>query len=791
MGTRIRDISAAPGRQVSPRYVQQHQTRLRMRQSLVARLSAEFPHEADILADLNDDETTPMRRHILVRELIAAVRAFDNVEYVKADVDESTGETALSSTDQDQPAVARAAWEKYQKITTHPEAAKLMQQIPDSAIGLLICELNYMGAAHDYGSRFQCIVRIWGDCQEHGRPIQSQIMFGMYLRALNKLGGSRQVLAEVGAQLPGDQLPRLHPAAMRQLISACFSCRQAEKAMELFRHVMSDPYYSRTHSLHIYTTVVQGAVRTNHLSNADLYIIVEELFEDLTHTKYNDNIRLGLVNELLHTARIHGNMGLLLYVFERYLAHKYPINNATLGILLKVVCSGNIDAGEVHSIYRNIVADQATRLQMTGHVFATFIGVFVRLQRPDCALVVVQDMRAHPNAQRAARYLEPLFGCFAESGMGQPALELFHSLVEQDKLEPTWRIYFDVVKALSRGSQRIESGSGLHSEADALLATLVESGAAADTSRMLGAFSELCSRNLQSPLSLAALFIKAHQIIGTYVLRLSNQYDFTQITVGIRSHDELAQFVARLDHAVAELFALKYSQVPQDLFVHAICVFVLAQDQAQAQRIYDHMTQHRQLTPTWQTFNVLSRAFARGLGAPAAMDVFREMQTNGMRLRNVTAAMLIHGLLDADRPHEALEVYAYLVGRPTPVVSAPGFREFTVTTSCDVYTYALLIEGLVQAAMHREAVVVFEDAFSVLSWVPRQLLETFVRALENAGRADFALACLMRYRKRVEESQPVSSRDPVGESVSEPAPDLLSPSHFGYLLGKVSKRPAS
>ncbi|KAJ2890042.1 hypothetical protein GGI21_006328, partial [Coemansia aciculifera] len=145
-------------------------------------------------------------------------------------------------------------------------------------------------------------------------------------------------------------------------------------------------------------------------------------------------------------------------------------------------------------------------------------------------------------------------------------------------------------------------------------------------------------------------------------------------------------------------------------------------------------------------------------------------------------------------PQEAINVYAHLVGRPAPLLASATFKDFVSCAPVDAYTFALLVSGLVDAGLLKEAVIVFEDAFTILQFVPRQLLETLVGKLEDKSMLDFAQICLKRYSRRVEDSQPAHLRataaaesDDLSVSVPEAAPARLPLSYFGYLMsGKTA-----
>ncbi|KAJ2569830.1 hypothetical protein GGH95_004260 [Coemansia sp. RSA 1836] len=223
----------------------------------------------------------------------------------------------------------------------------------------------------------------------------------------------------------------------------------------------------------------------------------------------------------------------------------------------------------------------------------------------------------------------------------------------------------------------------------------------------------------------------------------------------------------------------------------AISVFAILRDRSSTQRIYDHMTQTEGMEPTARTFSVLLQSFVRGLDLATATDVLKDLRVRQIPLNRVAANALIHGYLSANQPLDAISVYAHLVGRPMPLLASATFQDFVSSAPVDAYTFALMVSGLVDAGLLKEAVIVFEDAFTVLPFVPRQLLETLVGKLEERELLDFAQLCLKRYTKRVEDSQPahlrVAESDGLGVALPEAAPARLPLSYFGYLLDQKSR----
>ncbi|KAJ2626568.1 hypothetical protein H4R22_004763 [Coemansia sp. RSA 1290] len=300
---------------------------------------------------------------------------------------------------------------------------------------------------------------------------------------------------------------------------------------------------------------------------------------------------------------------------------------------------------------------------------------------------------------------------------------------------------------------------------------------------MLDAFAQL--GDMQSTLAFAAVVLGAYRTIATYEQLSRHEFCFESSSSRISNDDQLQSFVERLFAAIEPIFMMgKDVVVPEQVYRYAISAFVLARDEEKAQRIYDCMTQTKEISPTMQTFDALLRAFARSSTYKSAWDMFENLRSHNAPLKPVTANALICGLFNNNMPQQAIEVYGYLVGRPTPLLSHARYDEFFINTPCDAYTYALLLKGLVEASLVKEAVVIFEDAFSVLPYIPRQLLATFASTLEENNLVDFSLACLRRYRKRVEESQPEKLQVLAAGDASqlESAPKCLPQSHFGYFV---------
>ncbi|KAJ1732461.1 hypothetical protein LPJ61_002031 [Coemansia biformis] len=677
-----------------------------------------------------------------------------------------------------------SAWDQYAKIAAHPDAAVLLLQIPPPAVSLLVGELMFMRGSARYHWRFEHVVRIFADFRALGRPLDSDAEFSLYLRALNRLGKHQQVISEVAQHCERTQRAAgayLSMPAMRQVIAAYFRGSRPDRAMDVFLSMKSDEQYRDAITPHVYATVLRGALLGGHLPNSELYALIEELLVLVLQPRYDSALRTGLLNELLTVSGKSGNTSCFLTVFERFVASGVATNYTTFGILLRNACNAETDAQELHQIYRLIVSSEDALLQMNEHIFAMFIDNFVRHGRVDYALAAVADLRRHPRAQCTAQHLERVFAYYASMGMGLSALGLFREVTDENWFCPSWGIYSSTVQAVARDCNLVQAPDAAHDEQhaeDALLVALIGHGRAGSTATMLHTFALLRARFPESVLAFAALLTQSHQLVDAYT---RNAGRVSPRVSGAMADGELRELVGRLRGVVEDLAAASSSvAVPQGLYHVAISLFALARDQDTAQRVYDHMTKVESMDPTVETFDMLLRSFARGSSVATAAELFKDLREQSGRLHRVTANILIRGFFAAGQPHQALDVYAYMAGRPTPLVEHAEYNDFLASGQCDAYTFALLISGLVDQSLLKEAVVVFEDSFAVLPFVPRQLLETLVSRLEERGMYDFAQLCLRRYSKRVEDSQPPELQP----AIADPAPDHLPLSYFGYLLGK-------
>ncbi|KAJ2715498.1 hypothetical protein H4R19_001167 [Coemansia spiralis] len=737
---------------------QQHGGRLRIRQALAAKLESE----------LQRADAAPPHQHDLVRELTAALRS-------------------LGAASDPAQAPVVAAWDLYAKVAAHPDAGDLLGQIPPPAVSLLVCELIFMRGSTRYHWRFEQALRIFADFRALGRPMDTEVEFSLYLRAMNRLGKHQQVIEEVAkfdghTQRPGGDV--LSVTVMRQVITAYFNGNRPDRAMDTFQAMRRDERYNGAITPHLYATVLRGALLAGRLSNAELLVLVEELLDVLHKSRHGPARRTGLLNELLTAAGKAGNTSCCFDIFERFAARGTPVNYTTFGILLRNACNAETDARELHRIYRLLTSSDAVLIQMNEHIFAAFIDNFARHGRIDYALAAVDDLRAHPHARYTARHLERIFAYYALAGMGRHALELLRTMVDRDGLCPPWAVYVCTVEAVVRDGDLLREADTADSDQlvdelgleGAHTVSLVSNGQIGRSGRMLDAFASSPS----SALALAALMLRAHHLVDTYTRQSSR--DSTRAFAAM-SEGEFRELVGQMRAVVDRIIAGTLDvAAPQELYHLAISLFALARDQQTAQLVYDYMINEESMDPTMETFDTLLRSFVRGSSVATATELFRELREQNRPLQRITANILIRGLFASGQPHQAIDVYAYMVGRPTPLVDHANYSDYLGSTKCDDYTFALLISGLVDESLLKEALVVFEDAFSVLPFVPRRILELLASRLEERGMADLAQVCLRRYSRRVEESQPAELQ----ATAPNHAPDRLPLSYFGFLLRKPS-----
>ncbi|KAJ1994227.1 hypothetical protein GGI25_003411 [Coemansia spiralis] len=783
------------------------ESRLFLRQALSQKLEREAMDQADSLEltavdSVQEDIAAPIRRHILVREFMAILRRLDTHSFTSADLNGMVGTSdfeGLVEARCEAETVVLAAWSHYCKIKAHSNAEVLTRQIPMSAICLLVTELTFMPGSHDYHQRFERVVQIFNDFSSFGRSIKNPVQFGMYLRALNKLGRYKLVIkeAELYFEHEGHIIasPALLMGIKRQVITAYFSGNRPDKAIEVFRNLKADEKLCNSITPHVYSAILTGALNSKHISNITLFSYVEDMLDLICKHNYTSASRTGLLNELLQSAYKTANSDFFFHTFERFLVRNIKINYTTFGILLHFSCSSYAaDARQLHHLYRRIVDSKTNWEIMTQHIFAIFISSFVRLGRIDYAISVLEDLRAHPKAQLTSMHFSVLFSHYAEFGMAQHALELYHTMTNIDKLHIPWSVWINLVKAIRRSSDFNYSNDGSPAsgqrEKDELLVNIIKHGQRDSMQGMFDSFFKLRGLDPGDVFAFAALFAGAFNMAAKDAWRSGMDPQSTLPENDMYFKDEAWRFklVSHLRQALRCLIdASGCLSVPQDLYNSAIATFAILHDYESAQQLYDHMTYTEAMEPSASTFNVLLQAFVRGSDTTTATQILERARTNNIPLNQITANALIHGYLVANKPFDAIKVYSYVAGRPLPLLENTGYNDFVASGSVDIYTVVLLVSGLVDAGMVKEAIVIFEDAFFLLRTVPNRLLAMLVNKLEEKLQFDIAQLCLKRYSKRVDDNnynlQPMHAISKLAEPVN--TPNRFPVSYFQYLVDQT------
>ncbi|KAJ2555740.1 hypothetical protein EV175_002200 [Coemansia sp. RSA 1933] len=763
----------------------------------------------DATVQTNERHNLPVRRrHILVREFTSILRRLDTSNFTSADLEGLTGSSDISSLLEirgDAAAVVSAAWAHYSKIRVRSNASDLISQIPMPAICLLITELAFMSGSKEYRHRFERIIHIFNDFSRCERPIQNPVQFGMYLRALNKLGRHQLAIKEADAYFSHEANaaiePKLAMGIKRQTIVAYFKGSRPDMALAEFQTLRANPMYRASMTPHVYSTFLSGALRVGSIPKTTIYEYVDEMLDTACSQKYPETSRTGLLNELLHAAHKAFNQDVFFRVFERSLARDIKLNYTTFGILINFSSvSYATDARQFHKLYKRITASTPNLALMTGHIFAIFANSFVRMGRIDYALSALNDLREHPTAQITTRHFISVFAHYAKFGMARDALDLYHTMVDFDKLQVPWKIWMYIIRSVwncnemaatsvettaldsqAYGDDKLLSSS--NDDHDDLVISIIKYGRVHDIKNMLGSFSRLRSLFPESVFAFTVLFNEAHRIVARDAWKsgMSLQYDSSRhapsfvddswrypLVDGLRRElNCLIRNSARLD-------------IPQELYNRAISVFAMLHEYQTAQMLYSHMISTVGMEPTKETFDALLSAFVRGSDMDMATDVVGHARRDNVPVNSLTANALIHGYFATNQPEKAVEIYAYISGRPLPLHTNLRFTDFVTNAPIDTYTYVLLISKLIDLGNVRDAIIVFDDSFTLLRRVPNRLLTMLVAKLEECMQFDLAQLCLRRYSKRVHSD---SLESYVDESLD--APDRLPISYFGYLLDQT------
>ncbi|KAI8319860.1 hypothetical protein GQ54DRAFT_264618 [Martensiomyces pterosporus] len=777
------------------------QGKYRIRHRLTESLDSRRKYEVVSREENSKNEATAAcapHRSILVRNFEHTIR--------KCDAFDDTVAVASTPAQSNVESVLLAAWIQYKTIREHADSDMLLKQIRTNSIALFITELNFAPSSLEYRQRFDQIIHIVNDFTKIGRPITNHVLFGIYLRALNKVGKHRLVFKAIPefcsyANSPGETI--LLPNILRQLIVAYFGVGRADKAMEAFEMLREDESHKSNLTPHVYTALICGAIRAGHLPDGKILDLVDELLALLCQPKWTGAARTGVLNELLDAVKYSANRALYFSVFDKFASQGISSNYATFGIFLKSLRFLRPNTSQMHGIYRALISHEQSRNAMTRHIFGVFINNFVHTGMISNALAALQDMRDHPTAKPTVLNMSLLFSHYASAGLPEPSLSLYHTMVNADKLAPTWVTYMSIVKAIVKGGNLAAAteiagmsgavGGSTEAKAkqfDALLTVLIKTGEVGDFDSMFGAFRKMRVLAPDSLMPFVAVFVRSY-FIAKQRARLvrCGPEAATGLGAGVPDDDENRRFVGLLRTCLEDLFGVLARQPAiRDLYNMAISTFATLRDYESTQRAYDHMTKVKHLEPNYRTFNVLIQAYVRNFDLATATNVLQELRDSEVPLNHVTLNVLTRGYVKAGLVDKAIDTYAYMVGRPAPLLESAKFEDFLPCAKPDDYFYAFFISALIDAKRYREAIVVFEDSFAILPFVPRQLLETLVSRLEESSEFDLSLTCLNRYTKRVESCQPTSGQPTAsdGKHIASPEPtcDRHPVSYFGYSLDR-------
>ncbi|KAJ2159403.1 hypothetical protein GGF46_003039 [Coemansia sp. RSA 552] len=704
-------------------------------------------------------------RSVLVRELVWTIRQFGGLLGSVTDADERSGARRL----------AEKAWQQYRRITERSNATELINEIPSVAATMLVCELGYQPRGGLM--RLRRVEQIMSDRAAAGCPLRQSVAVVAYVRAMNGLHKHRAAMEALDAFREHSGSEYLPSGLRRQEVLAYFGGCRPDLAAAAFDQMRMEGVASP----HAYATYIEGALKAGSESAESLRTLVAELVGLLAeHSILHGNddqraVSTGVLNELLTAATTTGNMPFMNHVLERLVAAGVTANTTTLGMLVSRACASESDTDTALRVYTAMIRAAPERLPQG--VYGAFINAFIRLDRPDCALDVARRLRKeHQN--HYTDYVKPLFVYYAETRRPRDAMALLASIPR-----PSWDAYILVVRALGR-SKGVDAESRSGSSGDLayrLLAAIANHARRADGNGVLDALADLLPLTVESPrysiLALTTAFVMARRTAVVAISRADQGEGM--LGRGLAGDDDLRLFVRKLGPLADHLCGAPLGwNVPQDLYHVGMSLYALVEDTARVQTLYNHMVHTVGMAPSRATADALLRSFTAAHAPDAVASLLHGLRTDSMPISTAAAATALHGLLLDSRPHLAIDLYAHMVGRPTPLLDNLQFTAFFATTPCDEFTYALLVKGLIDAGLVREALVVFEDAFSVLPVVSRQLLSTLLNALIEGGLTDLSRQCSARYHKRVEAMQP-----PIEENGVE-MPDVLPLSYFGYLLEK-------
>ncbi|KAJ1841036.1 hypothetical protein LPJ73_006249, partial [Coemansia sp. RSA 2703] len=446
-------------------------------------------------------------QHFLVRELSSTLRRLGSTGVDSPD--------PVDSTDDSEAAVVELAWMQYGKIRRHAESLQLLRTIPDALIGLLICALNFARApaSGDGSTRSTRIVRVFDDLRAVNRTAGHPLVFAAYLRALNKLGCSSQVLKEVAAYERAQAQTGSYTAPSsieRQVIKAWFNVRRGDLALARLQQLPEDRV-----TPHVLAAVITGLTESG-AGDRTVLAHVDRLLEQLGG--HPAVACTGVMNEIMHAAGRNTRAALLLAIYERFSSRGTEGNTATVGILLHCAVRQEPDARQLRRVFLRLSDSQGALYgTLSAHVFGMFIDAFLRVGRADYAAEALDALRAHPEARVGARHLLGLLAFYAEHSVGMQALRVFQRAVQEGVAMP-WTACVHVAVALARSEACEEEDS---------VVRLVRLAAAGSATQAAEVFVELLGQPTASaPLAFAGLMLAprttdAHHAALTHALHLA------------------------------------------------------------------------------------------------------------------------------------------------------------------------------------------------------------------------------------------------------------------------------
>ncbi|KAJ1927253.1 hypothetical protein FBU59_007238, partial [Linderina macrospora] len=314
-----------------------------------------------------------------------------------------------------------------------------------------------------------------------------------------------------------------------------------------------------------------------------------------------------------------------------------------------------------------------------------------------------------------------LMARYGKTGLMDRALSLYHRIVDEDKIAPDWSMYMLLAEGIYRSTyplDRVSPSLEGFEQFDSLLVDIIHKGKENDYRGMFSAFTELRSLAPNSLMPLVAVLFQSSNIARRRTRAIQNgPMAITRLGADFPSDEEFDLFMSNFRDCVDGLLESSANGLPVKPFLFNMAISISAQirDYATTQRVYDHLTKTEGMEPDGQTFRALIRSYIGSFDYASATDVLDELTARNVPLTCITFNALIHGFITAALPEQAIKAYLFMTGRPAALLEAPEFKNFLPVTKPDIYTFATMIDGLISAGMFKEAIVVFEDSFTLLN----------------------------------------------------------------------------